>query len=106
MHSITRSTPRRSQSARPDEQDLRRLQLLLSFNADLRNDQVPAVTQNLFLRERGFLGRRCHGRRRGAGGAGRGAVSRMKRSSAATTAAASSSEAVGATIVSFGLRFM
>jgi hypothetical protein len=29
----------------------------------------------------------------------------MKRSSAATTAAASSSEAVGATIVSFGRRF-
>jgi alanine dehydrogenase len=42
----------------------------------------------------------------GAGGAGTGAVSRMNRSSAATTAAASSDEAVGATIVSFGRRFM
>src|SRR6478609_4949117 len=48
---------------------------------------------------------RCHGLRRGARGAGGGAVSRMKRSSAATTAAASSSEAVGATIVSLGRRF-
>jgi ornithine cyclodeaminase/alanine dehydrogenase-like protein (mu-crystallin family) len=42
----------------------------------------------------------------GAGLAGAGAVSRMNRSSAATTAAASSSEAVGATIVSFGRRFI
>jgi hypothetical protein len=47
----------------------------------------------------------CHGLRRGAGGAGAGAVWRMKRSSAATTAAASSGEAFGATIVSFGRRF-
>ncbi len=42
----------------------------------------------------------------GAGGAGTGAVSRMNRSSAATTAAASSGEAVGATIVSLGRRFI
>jgi alanine dehydrogenase len=48
---------------------------------------------------------RCHGLTLGAGGAGLGAVSRMKRSSAATAAAASSSEAVGATIVSLGRRF-
>jgi hypothetical protein len=38
--------------------------------------------------------------RRGAGGIGGGAVSRMKRSKAATTAAASCGEAVGATISS------
>ena len=49
---------------------------------------------------------RCHGLGLGAGGAGTGAVSRMNRSSAATTAAASSGEAVGATIVSFGRRFI
>jgi alanine dehydrogenase len=49
---------------------------------------------------------RCHGLRRGGGAAGAGAVSRMNRSRAATTAAASSSEAVGATIVSFGRRFI
>jgi hypothetical protein len=48
---------------------------------------------------------RCHGFARGAGAAGGGVVSRMNRVSAATTAAASSSEAVGATIVSFGRRF-
>jgi alanine dehydrogenase len=42
----------------------------------------------------------------GAGGAGTGAVSRINRSSAATTAAASSGEAVGATIMSFGRRFI
>ena len=40
------------------------------------------------------------------GAPARGAVSRMNRSSAATTAAASSAEAVGATIVSFGRRFI
>ena len=44
--------------------------------------------------------------RRGAGGAGRGAVSRMNRSRAATTAAASSGVALGATMLSFGRRFM
>ena len=49
---------------------------------------------------------RCHGLRAGAGRTGSGAVSRMKRSNAATTAAASSAEAVGATIVSFGRRFI
>jgi alanine dehydrogenase len=49
---------------------------------------------------------RCHGLALGVGGAGTGAVSRMNRSSAATTAAASSAEAVGATIVSFGRRFI
>ena len=49
---------------------------------------------------------RCHGLGLGAGGAGTSAVSRMNRSSAATTAAASSGEAVGATIVSFGRRFI
>jgi hypothetical protein len=48
---------------------------------------------------------RCHGFRRGAGGAGRGAVSRMNCSRAATTAAASSGLAVGATMLSFGRRF-
>lgn len=40
------------------------------------------------------------------GGAGWGAVSRMKRSSAATTAAASSGEAFGATICSWGRRLI
>jgi alanine dehydrogenase len=48
----------------------------------------------------------CHGLRTGSGQSGRGAVSRMNCSSAATTAAASSAEAPGATIVSFGRRFM
>src|SRR5579884_2603936 len=47
----------------------------------------------------------CQALRSGAGGAGRGAVSRINRSSAATTAAASSGDAAGATIVSFGRRF-
>jgi alanine dehydrogenase len=49
---------------------------------------------------------RCHGLPAGARRTGGGAVSRMKRSNAATTAAASSAEAVGATIVSFGRRFI
>lgn len=48
---------------------------------------------------------RCHGFRRGAGGAGRGAVSRMNCSSAAITAAASSGVALGATMLSLGRRF-
>ncbi len=43
---------------------------------------------------------------RGPGGAGAGAVSRMKRSIAATTAAASSAEAPGATMRSCGRRFI
>ena len=47
----------------------------------------------------------CQGFRSGAGAAGRGAVSRMKRSSAATTAAASSADALGATMVNLGRRF-
>ena len=49
---------------------------------------------------------RCHGSGSGARGAGGGAVSRMNRSSAATTAAASSTDAAGATMVSFGRRFI
>ncbi len=48
----------------------------------------------------------CQGSRRWCEGADRGAVSRMNRSRAATTAAASSSEAPGATIESFGRRFI
>src|SRR5215217_2356212 len=48
---------------------------------------------------------RCHGLRRGSGGTGGGAVSRMKRSRAAATAAASSGDALGATISSLGRRF-
>jgi hypothetical protein len=47
---------------------------------------------------------RCHGSRRGAGGATGGAVSRMKRSSAATIAAASWGEALGAISFSWGRR--
>ena len=48
----------------------------------------------------------CHASRRGAGGAATGAVSRMNCVRAATTAAASSGEASGATIDSWGRRFI
>ena len=48
----------------------------------------------------------CQGLRCWCEGADRGAVSRMNRSRAATSAAASSSEAPGATIESFGRRFI
>src|SRR6185369_12553512 len=48
----------RSQSARADAEHLRRLQLLLRLDADLRHDQVPAVALDFFV---GQLRQRLYG---------------------------------------------
>src|SRR5204863_9990557 len=56
---------RRAESACADAQDLRRLQLFLPVEADLRKDQVPAVPLDLVFRQFGEGGRRF-GRREAA----------------------------------------
>ena len=60
----------RSQTARPDAQHLRRLELALPVHADFRQDQVPAVAPHFVLcqlREWGWLRRLDCARSLGAG---------------------------------------
>ena len=40
---------RRAQATGPDQQDPRAFQLELALHANFRHDQVPAITQNLFV---------------------------------------------------------
>src|ERR1700704_3629965 len=57
----------RAQASGADQQHSGTLQLELPFESNLRHDEMPAVSKDLFIRELHFLfrqriGRNCHGR--------------------------------------------